>query len=437
MATQSSLGTYAPIQNTTTANFDLVQTAYEKLAYFALRPELYYDSVAEVKATDLTNPGATLKFTIFNDLAAATTALSETVDITPVTLDDSQVTVSLLEYGNAVQTSARLRSVAFMQVNPIIANVLGFNAGISVDAVARNSAQQGINYRFPTLGVSKDTTFKDSTASDGSQVRTNLGTSNTITAALVMRAVAELRGANVPTFNGLYKAYIHPDVSYDLRQTSGTTAWADPHAYSDPSGIWNGVIGVFGGAQFIETPRAPLFTNAGANLATAVAATTSISSITATTSGNVTTVTATLAADPSIAVGGQFSIAGNAVTGNSALNGDFVAKAGTTGTTLIFDLLPGNTLASTTITGSAGVKVIKGGTNDVYGTLFMGRQALAKGFSVGGGYGEQPVMVDVPVTDALRRFEGMGWKHLVGYSVFRQTALRRIETVSSIGANAA
>jgi len=436
MATQSSLGTYAPINNTTTTGLDLVQTAYEKLAYFALRPELYYDAVAEVKATDLTNPGATIKFTVFNDLAAATTALSETVDVTPVTLDDSQVTVSLLEYGNAVQTSARLRSVAFMQVNPIIANVLGFNAGISVDGVARNTAQAGTGYAFNTLGVSKNTTFVNATDATGSQVRTNLGSSNTLTAAQVLRQVAALRGANVPTFNGLYKAYIHPDVSYDLRQTTGTNGWADPHAYSDPSGIWNGVIGVFGGAQFMETPRAPLFADAGANGATAVAATTSISSITSTTSGNITTVTATLAADPSIAVGGYFSIAGNAVSGNGALNGDFIAKTGTTGTTLIFDLLPGNTLASTTITGSTGVKVMKGGTNDVYGTLFMGRQALAKGFSVGGGYGEQPVMVDVPVTDALRRFEGMGWKHLVGYSVFRQSALRRVESVSSIGSNA-
>jgi hypothetical protein len=45
-------------------------------------------------------------------------------------------------------------------------------------------------------------------------------------------------------------------------------------------------------------------------------------------------------------------------------------------------------------------------------------------------------MVDVPVTDALRRFEGMGWKHLVGYGVFRQAALRRIESASSIGTNA-
>lgn len=424
------------IQATTTANTDLVQTAYEKLAYFALRPELYYDAVAEVKATDLTNPGATIKFTIFNDLAAATTALSETTDVTPVTLDDSQITVSLLEYGNAVQTSAKLRAVAFMQVNPIIANVLGFNAGISIDSVARNTAQAGTNYSFPTLGVSKNTTFVNAVDATGSQVRTNLGTANTITAAQVLRQVAALRGANVPTFNGLYKAYIHPDVSYDLRQTTGTNGWADPHAYSDPSGIWNGVIGVFGGAQFMETPRAPLFADAGASGTTAGAAATSISSITQSVSGNVTTVTATTAASHGISVGGYFSVAGNATSGNAALNGDFVAKTGTTGSTLVFDLLPGNTLTDTTVSGSAAVKVIKGGTNDVYGTLFMGRQALAKGFSVGGGYGEQPVMVDVPVTDALRRFEGMGWKHLVGYSVFRQAALRRLESTSSIGSNA-
>lgn len=424
------------IQATTTANTDLVQTAYEKLAYFALRPELYYDAVAEVKATDLTNPGATIKFTIFNDLAAATTALSETTDVTPVTLDDSQITVSLLEYGNAVQTSAKLRAVAFMQVNPIIANVLGFNAGISIDSVARNTAQAGTGYSFPTLGVSKNTTFVNAVDATGSQVRTNLGTANTITAAQVLRQVAALRGANVPTFNGLYKAYIHPDVSYDLRQTTGTNGWADPHAYSDPSGIWNGVIGVFGGAQFMETPRAPLFADAGASGTTAGAAATSISSITQSVSGNVTTVTATTAASHGISVGGYFSVAGNATSGNAALNGDFVAKTGTTGSTLVFDLLPGNTLTDTTVSGSAAVKVIKGGTNDVYGTLFMGRQALAKGFSVGGGYGEQPVMVDVPVTDALRRFEGMGWKHLVGYSVFRQAALRRLESTSSIGSNA-
>jgi N4-gp56 family major capsid protein len=76
------------------------------------------------------------------------------------------------------------------------------------------------------------------------------------------------------------------------------------------------------------------------------------------------------------------------------------------------------------------------GTIDVYGTLIMGRQALAKGVSLGGEYGAQPTIVYGTVTDLLKRFRPVGWKHFVGYGVFRQEALRRIESASSIGTNA-
>lgn len=317
------------INNTTTANLDLVIDGYERLAYFALRPELFYDSLVDVNTTNLTNPGVDVIFTIFNDLAPATTALGETTDVTPVDLSDSQVTVTLEEYGNAVQTSAKLRATNFIQVNPIVANVLGFNAGISIDTIARNAAQAGSNVIY---------------AGDATS-RTSVDATDLLVGNNIRRAVAALRSANVMTFNGLYKGLIHPDVSYDFRGTTGGTNWSDPHVYSDPSGIYNGVIGNFQGVQFMETPRAPLFAN---------------------------------------------------------------ASNGTGGT----------------------------GAVDVYGTLIMGRQALAKAFSTGGGYGANPVMVDVPVTDALRRFEGMGWKHLVGYKVFREASLRRIESASSIGANA-
>jgi N4-gp56 family major capsid protein len=317
------------ISATDTSSLHLLLTGYEKLAYFSLRPELFFDSVCEVGTTDLTSPGADVKFTIFNELASATVPLGETTDVSPVTIDDAQVTVSLAEYGNAVQTSAKLRALSFMAVNPIVANVLGYNAGISVDSIARNAAQAGTNVRY--------------SGADGD--RNDVDVADTLTGNDVRRAVAELRSANVATYNGAYKGIIHPDISYDFRGATGGTNWSDPHMYSDPSGIFNGVIGSFQGVQFMESPRAPLFANAGDGL--------------------------------------------NAT-----------------------------------------------GTIDVYGTLIMGRQALAKAYSTGGGYSANPVMVDVPVTDALRRFEGMGWKHLVGYSVFRQAALRRIESASSIGANA-
>ena len=317
------------INNTGTANLDIVIDGYERLAYFALRPELFYDSLVDVNTTNLTNPGTDVIFTIFNDLAPATTELGETTDVTPVDLADSQVTVTLREYGNAVQTSAKLRATNFIQVNPIVANVLGFNAGISIDTIARNAAQAGTGVLYAGNAAS----------------RTTVDATDLLVGNNIRRAVAALRSANVMTFNGLYKGIIHPDVSYDFRGTTGGTNWSDPHVFSDPSGIYNGVIGNFQGVQFMETPRAPLFAN---------------------------------------------------------------ASNGTGGT----------------------------GTVDVYGTLIMGRQALAKAFSTGGGYGANPVMVDVPVTDALRRFEGMGWKHLVGYKVFREASLRRIESASSIGANA-
>jgi hypothetical protein len=68
----------------------------------------------------------------------------------------------------------------------------------------------------------------------------------------------------------------------------------------------------------------------------------------------------------------------------------------------------------------------------VYGTLFLGRQALAKAHSIVDGNGENPHIVPGPVTDYLRRFLPLGWYHLVGYGVFRQAALRRVESSSSI-----
>jgi hypothetical protein len=51
-----------------------------------------------------------------------------------------------------------------------------------------------------------------------------------------------------------YAALIHPDVSYDFRGQALGNSWADPHVYNDPSGIYNGVIGSYGGARFMETP---------------------------------------------------------------------------------------------------------------------------------------------------------------------------------------
>ena len=317
---------------TGTSNLNVDQVAFEKLAYFALRPEMYFDQFADVQATNATNPGASVKFTVFADLAAATTALGEAEDVTPVAMSDAQVTVTLEEYGNATVTTAKLRASSFLPVDPVAANAVGYNAGLSIDTIARNVLQAGTNVIYATGGT------------DTAAARVDMDVDDTITAKDIRRAVAQLRGANVPTIGGNYVGFIHPDVSYDLRSITDASGWRDSYKYTNAMPLYNGEIGMFEGVRFMESPRAPLFTN--------------------------------------------------------AYNGS----------------------------GSAG-------TGDSYGTLIMGQQALAKAVSMGGEYGAQPTIVYGTVTDLLQRFRPVGWKHFVGYAVFRQEALRRIESASSIGTN--
>ena len=226
------------------------QSAYDRLAYFALRSEMLFDQAADVQATNQAMPGAAVIFTIFSELAAATSTLSETADLTPATMADSQVTVTLAEYGNTVATTAKLRGLAFLDVDAAAANLIGYNAGDSMDQVVRDVLAGGTNVAYGGGG-----------SSDPSS-RVTVAAEDIIEANDIRKQTAALRAANVATFNGYYMGYIHPDVSYDLRRETGNASWNAPHVNVDTANIYNGEIGTFESVRFIETPRAKVFTDA-------------------------------------------------------------------------------------------------------------------------------------------------------------------------------
>lgn len=78
---------------------------------------------------------------------------------------------------------------------------------------------------------------------------------------------------------------------------------------------------------------------------------------------------------------------------------------------------------------SARMKVAGDGTSsaNVYRTIFAGQEALAEAVAV-----EPEARIGV-VPDKLNRFFPLGWYGLLGWSVFRQGALRRVESASSLG----
>jgi N4-gp56 family major capsid protein len=315
---------------TIASDVTLDQTAYNLATDYALRPQLYFDMFATVKPDAQAMPGKAVIFNFTTDLAAATVALDESTDVTPASMGDSQVTITHQEFGNAVQTTAFLRGTSYVvPYDAVVANVLGYNAGISLDGIARIKFQAGDNVRYATGGGTDPTG------------RTSVEPGDTLAGDDVRRAFADLQGANVAQFGNAYAGVMHPDVAYDFRGATGGANWRDPHTYSSPEGIWNGEVGQFEGIRFITSPRAPVFADAG---------------------------------------------------------------------------------SSTTLT-------------DVYATLIFGQQSFAKAHSYTDGNGAMPQIVASPVTDRLRRFVGIGWYWLGQYAIYRQAALRRVESSSSIGSN--
>jgi len=236
---------------------DLVKTGYDTLINYPLRYEMYFALSAATRKVpmNITNPGTTITETFVTDLAAATATLTEGTDVTPVAPSTSVVSVTLNEYGNTMQSTAKLRGSTFVlpQVDPILANLIGYNAALSYDTLARTALVGGTNVIYPgTLTA-----------------RNQVSNTNTMSAAITRKTVAKLRGGNARGFGDMgvdstaYAGFIHPDVSVDLRSETGVDSWTQPANYSDATRRWNGRLGVFEGTMFIETPRAPIFVGAG------------------------------------------------------------------------------------------------------------------------------------------------------------------------------
>lgn len=298
---------------------NLVQTAYDRYVEMALRSQPLIRDLADKRPVQQAMPGSSVVFQIHQNLAQATTALTENVDPDAVALSNTQtVTVTLNEYGNAALLTRKLGLFSLSDVDPAAADIIAYNMADSIDAVAMTPLRGGTNVIYATGGGNTRTATNQVTAAD------------TIATKDIRRAVAKLRaGLAVPRQGSLYAAYCHPEVSHDLRAETGSGGFQELHKYDATENFWPGFIGTYEGAYFIESPR--LF---------------------------------------------------NATDGASSAR--------------------------------------------VYRTIIAGKQALAEAVA------EEPHTVVGPIVDKLNRFRPLGWYGVLGFSRFREAALYRIESGSSI-----
>jgi N4-gp56 family major capsid protein len=259
----------ANVYTDTSAMSNTVQTAYDKRFEFALRSQPLFRAMADKRPTDLTAPGSSIVLERYQDLAVATTALTETTDPDSVAIGNPTTTTLVLnEYGNPILRTRKLQLFSITDVDPAIANIIGYNAADSIDVIAQTELRGGSNLvqikagamtyvtnaTVSTVGTTMVSTVTSGVATDG------------ITSRAIRLSVAKLRtNKAVPRKGSLYWCGIHPEISHDLRQETGAAAWRDPHVYSAAGNIWAGEIGAYEGAFFVESPRCYQALDAGAS----------------------------------------------------------------------------------------------------------------------------------------------------------------------------
>jgi N4-gp56 family major capsid protein len=269
----------------------------------------------------------------------------------------------------------------------------------SLDVIAQTPLRQGTNVIYSGTATSTAT----------------ITAGMTITSANLRKAVAKLRtNKAVPRMGSLYWTGIHPEVSHDLRAETGNVGWRDIHTHTEQSqgNLWAGTIGTYEGAFYVENPRM----------------------YSAKTGADQTALATTAVTVAGTSAGFTFGVASTAVIASRAEVGDKIAGTGiasgakitaieTSGSTTTITVDTANTAAVTATTVVTVTPVTR-----VFSTILAGKQALAEAVA------QEPGVVIGNVTDRLMRFRPIGWYGVLGFARYREAALYRIESGSSIAA---
>jgi hypothetical protein len=322
------------------------------------------------------------------DLTQQITSLTEQVDPDAVALaTPTYTTITLAEYGNAVLVTRALELFSLADVDPAVANIIAFNLADSIDTVAQNVLRTGANALYAGSRTSTGT----------------ITSSDTFTSASARKAVAKLRtNKAIPRKGNLYWAGIHPEVAHDLRAETGVGSWRQPHEYQANDEIWAGEIGTYEGAYYVESPRMYNDFKGAAK------------------STSTTTTTASAAS-------GAYVLAVTSTSG--ILVSDLVAGTGVGTGSQVVSISGTNVTLDTAVTSAgvtSGASITFTHETNVFNTYFAGQQALAEAVA------EEPHVVIGPVVDKLMRHRPLGWYGVLGFSIYRDEALYRVETTSSI-----
>lgn len=226
----------------------VMQIYYDKKLLMRAEKELVYKQLGRV-GTLPQGEGKSIYWTRYTNMPAQSTTLTEGSDPTARGISAVTVSATLGQYGDLTQVTDVLSLTAFDNVISSAVELLGYQAGLTVDTVVRDVVAATTNVLYAS-GVAN---------------RTSISATDVLTVADIRKAVRTLRTANAKPNSkagGKFVAVIHPSVEYDLQ---GDDAWVNAAQYTEKGvdRIFQGETGEMYGVKFLRSTNAPVLTNSG------------------------------------------------------------------------------------------------------------------------------------------------------------------------------
>lgn len=223
------------------------KTFYDKELIKTAGPNLVYSQFAQ-KRNIPKNGGKTIEFRKFKPLSKATTPLTEGVTPDGQALDITSMTATVSQYGGYVRVTDLLDLTAIDPIVTETVDLIGDQAGRTVDTLVRDVLMAGTNVQYGDGSVTARASLTGGATSGN----------NYLTVDAVKRAVRALRQQNARPIDGYYIAIVHPDTAYDLMSDS---EWKEMNKYTQGNvdKLYKGEIGCVAGVRFIESTEAKIW----------------------------------------------------------------------------------------------------------------------------------------------------------------------------------
>ena len=218
-----------------------VHQKLSNMVFHAAKPILKFRQFTQLKEAFGKNVGDAVLINKWTAIDTAGGALTEGTNMTYNAATLSQVTITVTEFGNAIDYSSKLRDLSNHDVQKEIATVLARDSAKTMDTrieAVFNAAK--IRYVGTTTAGSALTT-------NGTATATNTSVLN---AFHVKEIVYYLRSNDVPTYTA--NDFICIGTTKALRGLKDNSSWENAALYGATERLFNGEVGKYYGCRFVE-----------------------------------------------------------------------------------------------------------------------------------------------------------------------------------------